>query len=334
MKFLPLSFIFILLLNVVGTAQAYAQSSKHTMDRIRKSLATAEIDLPDDVMRQLEDLQIESAELSRDEKRAYSENVSYKSLPAPQSALQSESFAREITKLKNDYVTSHSYKAYRQKEDALSEKSLALVAPYIAEREAPPPKRGKKTREEEIAYIRRLYADEYGVSLTDLEQLINFEKETTVLNERFKDFWNKPSSPEHQQLRSEIMELRKKKRQIFRPYKKKHSAKQQARKNIRRALAPKNIRISQALIRERKSNKQIARIEKSEGIKLSNGDRETLTSLFNDLESLTEEAALAQPGRTTEISSLKKEEFKSRHANIENRMKAILQPYQERQSKK
>lgn len=287
------------------------------MDRIRKSLEIAEINLPDDIMRQLENLQVESAEISRVEKRVYNDSVNSKLLQQLQQTVDVHNFKE----LENDYVRSGSYRAYRQKEDELSRLSLALISPYLGEDEVKAPKNRQKSLEEQINYMRRIYGDVYGISQTDLEQLIGLYNESAVLNERFKALLHKSSSPELQQLRLEINELNQKSRQIRRSYEKKYPVKQQARRNIRRELAPRNVRRDWAKEKERKLSKQTARIERLHDIKLSDKDREAVTSLFHELETLKEDLSFDRRNGTDEIT------------NFENRMESILQPYKERQNK-
>lgn len=313
------------ILNLVGSTCAFAQSySDHKMKSIQKSLERAEIIIPNEVMRQLEALQIQSRKLDQFERAQ-----SIKNILKDQKFETAEDLLR-LQKREKDYYTSVTYRAFAKELDTISQKSLDLVAPYIGAPPAAPPKLSHLSYAEYLAYIIGHYRDDYGVPEAELQQIEKILKEKAIANEKFRTLIQERESPEYIQLRSKMTELDREKRQILKPYSQKLKTKRRAKENIRRVLRPQNIR--RDLTNDEKADKDLERIEKrysEHGIQFLDWDRKAMKVLLSEFETLKEKVYYARLKRSGDAPTLEEVQLQTHHDSLETRMKALIEPYDE-----
>lgn len=228
--------IIIFTLTFASTSQAQI-SGKHAIKKIKKHLATAEIEIPDYVMREFEDIHYKSAELTALEREQYELHM-HVPKPLPENVF-SEDFLAEYSERADAYYASDYYKTNKKQKDELLDQSLRLLEPYLEDPNPLPPPSAQATRQEIYEYQLNVYRQLYRMPEHAIEQVEAVSKEHSKLQSQFIKIRHKRDSPEFENSFTKIKELSRERNKIMWPYKRQLLRRQQAIQSIRRDLTPR-----------------------------------------------------------------------------------------------
>jgi len=338
---------------------AMAQSrAVHEMKRIRSNIEYAQIDVPEIVVGQIEDILIEIKVIDDIKDTQHQQHV-YRGVTGPEIYLENIS---ELKRREEEYYTSSAYIDLHQQEVELYLKAQALMLPYLEEdlslrvayvklADQPPP----DTREGRIKRRINLYKKQYEyfgepISEVDLrelkfitEEMLDPEEQVRVLMRR-----RKVGSPEFKHLQQKLKELRRRERLILSPYDKAYKRKQRAKQRLKSELAPRGKRLTSGEIsrqrlersKERYSDIKAAKQFKSEtkkytryGLTISDADAFKLKDLYK--ESLKLQAAsdkkFGKGKKPPEvINSAEYQKDLARRKQVRSRQEKVLKIYDDK----
>lgn len=335
----------------------HKSASDYRVDRIRGYLKSGNIDIPESVINQIEAIIIEAVvvesdgrnergrlhKLWRDKHSLYDQDFSSPSLY--------EKYVRRLRQEEKDYFASQTYKELKQQRYELREQALQLLDPYFDSILAPKPQSYSSSEPVDMSHLtveeqvkhrveryRKIYEDlGFPMSEEDLRSLEAPIRELIPLGRRSKALTRDKisrDSPEFEQLRLEVREARIPLFQILAPYMEKYPAQKaayQAKQNViselKRLATPSDL-MSPEDILDRDFERVVRRYARK-GIMMSSESQQDLKGLMSEKAPLLEEMDIIRLGRGLEYdpNSIEVFNLKSSLAEIEDRLQAILKPY-------
>lgn len=343
--------------SVSSSSSIHQSSVDRKMKRIQGYLDSGNINIPQDVIHQLEEILLKMSEVEYDGSlkrgvihRAWRDKHSLYDVDSS-SRIEYERYIRKLRQEKKDYFASYNYQELKGQRLKLREQALTLLDTYLKSIIAPKPQTynysdivdiSHLTKEEHVKYKvenYRKWMDRLGYSLSkeELRRLEEPIKELLPLGKRGKVLTHNkiPSdSPEMVKHKEKVRNARKPIWDIINPYIKAYHAQKDAysaKQNILRIIIPIHAPgdlVSPEEILDRDFDGLVKRYTRF-GIVISANDQLDIKNSMKEKSEILEEIKINRVGAGLEYdpNSIEVFNLNSSLSKIENRLQDSLKPY-------